>query len=85
MLENNEVSIRENGFTKFRIEYGKRTNELLEFVKGLYLDKRAKERECNNYKQALDEIRQYRVAEINDEDEEKTDTILTIIDEVEGL
>ncbi len=34
------------------------------------------------YKQALDEIRRYRVAEINDKDEEENDTILCIIDEV---
>lgn len=39
----------------------------------------------NRYKQALDEIRQYRVAEINDEDEEENDTILRIIDEVMEL
>ena len=36
----------------------------------------------DKYKQALDEIRQYRVAEINDEDEAENDTILTIINEV---
>lgn len=34
------------------------------------------------YKQALDEIRQYRVCEINDVDEEEDDVILGIIDEV---
>lgn len=34
------------------------------------------------YKQALDEIRQYRVCEINDEDEEEGDVILGIIDEI---
>lgn len=34
--------------------------------------------------QALDRIRQYRVAEINDEDEEETDTILRIIDGVQN-
>lgn len=37
----------------------------------------------NKYKQALDEIRQYRVCEINDEDGEEGDVILGIIDEVE--
>lgn len=42
----------------------------------------AKEQECEKINQALDEIRQYRVAEINDEDEEDTDTILRIIDTV---
>lgn len=34
------------------------------------------------YKQALDEIRQYRVCEINDVDGEEDDVILGIIDEV---
>lgn len=38
----------------------------------------------DSYKQALNEIRQYRVAEINDEDEEETDTILKYIDAVIG-
>ena len=42
-----------------------------------------KEQEREKYKQALDEIRQYRVCEINDEDEEEGDVILGIIDEVE--
>lgn len=36
----------------------------------------------NRYKQALDEIRQYRVCEINDIDGEEGDVILEIIDEV---
>ena len=40
------------------------------------------EHERNNYKQALDEIRQYRVCEINDVDGEEGDVILEIIDEV---
>ncbi len=49
-----------------------------------------KQKECVfkdilKYKQALNEIRQYRVCEINDEDEEEGDVILGIIDEVEGL
>ena len=56
VLENNEVSIRENAFTKYCIEYGKQTNELLEFVKELYLNKKAKEQECEKINQALDEI-----------------------------
>lgn len=59
VLENNEVSIRENGFTKFCIEYGKRTNELLEFVKRLYLDKKAKEQECEELKKEKAEIKKY--------------------------
>ena len=41
-----------------------------------------KEEECEEYKQALDEIRQYRVCEINDEDGEEGDVILGIINEV---
>ena len=41
-----------------------------------------KEEECEEYKQALDEIRQYRVCEINDEDGEEGDVILGIIDEM---
>lgn len=36
----------------------------------------------NRYKQALDEIRQYRICEINDVDGEEDDVILGIIDEV---
>ena len=36
----------------------------------------------DEYEQALNEIEQYRVAEINDEDEAENDTILTIINEV---
>lgn len=56
VLENNEISMRDNVFTKLQIMFGKRTNELLEFVKGLYLNKKAKEQECDKYKQALDEI-----------------------------
>lgn len=40
--------------------------------------------DIDNYKQALDEIRQYRVCEINDEDDEEDDTILRIIDEAQN-
>ena len=36
-----------------------------------------------NYKHALDEIRQSRIAEINDEEEEKNDTVLNIIRDLE--
>ena len=43
---------------------------------------KGKEQECEQLNQVLDEIRQYRVAEINDEDEEETDTILKYIDAV---
>ena len=41
-----------------------------------------KEEECEGLKKALDEIRQYRVCEINDEDGEEGDVILGIIDEM---
>ena len=41
-----------------------------------------KQQECEEYKQALDEIRDYRVCEINDIDGEEGDVILEIIDEV---
>lgn len=34
--------------------------------------------------QAFDEIERYRIAEINDEDEEENDTISTIINEVKN-
>ena len=40
-----------------------------------------KEQECDKYKAALDEIKRYRVCEINDEDGEEGDVILGIIDE----
>lgn len=46
VLENNKISMRKNVFTKLQIVFGKRTNELLEFVKELYLNKKAKEQEC---------------------------------------
>ena len=42
---------------------------------------KCKEQECDKYKEALDEIRRYRVCEINDEDGEEGDVILGIIDE----
>ena len=41
--------------------------------------------DVSKYKQALDEIRQYRVCEINDVDGEEDDVILGIIDEVMEL
>lgn len=40
-----------------------------------------KEQECDKYEEALDEIRRYRVCEINDEEGEEGDVILEIIDE----
>lgn len=39
----------------------------------------------DKYEQALNKIRQYRVAEINDEDEAENDTILTIINEIKEV
>lgn len=38
---------------------------------------------CLKLQSALDEIEQYRIAEINDKDEEETDTILNIIRDLE--
>lgn len=51
-------------------------------IKDLQGQLKRKEQECDKYKQALDEIRQYRVCEINDVDGEEDDVILGIIDEV---
>lgn len=47
VLENNQISLRENEFTAYRIVLGKSTNELLEFVKDTYLQLKAKEQECD--------------------------------------
>ncbi len=38
---------------------------------------------CLKLQKALDEIKQYRIAEINDEEEEKNDTVLNIIKDLE--
>lgn len=46
-----------------------------------YKQLKRKEQECDKYKEALDEIKRYRVCEINDEDGEEGDVILGIIDE----
>lgn len=57
VLENNQISLRENEFTAYRIILGKSTNELLEFVKDTYLQLKAKKRECDKLKQTLTEIK----------------------------
>lgn len=38
---------------------------------------------CLKFQCALNEIKQYRIAEINDEEEEKNDTVLNIIRDLE--
>lgn len=38
---------------------------------------------CLRFQCALNEIKQYRIAEINDEEEEKNDTVLNIIRDLE--
>ena len=53
VLENNQISLRENEFTAYRIVLGKSTNELLEFVKDTYLQLQAKEQECEELKKQL--------------------------------
>lgn len=50
VLENNQISLRENEFTAYRIVLGKSTNELLEFVKDTYLQLKRKEQECDMWK-----------------------------------
>lgn len=52
-------------------------------VRNLQEQLNRKEQECEGLKEALNEIRQYRVCEINDVDGEEGDVILEIIDEVE--
>ena len=46
VLENNQISLREDEITAYQIVLGKSTNELLEFVKDTYLQLKAKEQEC---------------------------------------
>ena len=57
VLENNQISLRENEFTAYRIVLGKSTNELLEFVKDTYLHLKAKEQECEELKKIIDEAK----------------------------
>lgn len=59
VLENNQISLREDEITAYQIVLGESTNELLEFVKGIYLQLKAKEQECEKYKQTLAEIKDY--------------------------
>ena len=53
VLENNQISLREDEITAYRIVLGKSTNELLEFVKDIYLQLKAKEEECKRLKKEL--------------------------------
>ena len=53
VLENNQISLREDEITAYRIVLGKSTNELLEFVKDTYLQLARKEQECENLKKQL--------------------------------
>ena len=46
VLENNQISLREDEITAYRIILGKSTNELLEFIKDTYLRLKRKEQEC---------------------------------------
>ena len=46
VLENNQISLREDEITAYRIVLGKSTNELLEFVKDTYLQLKHKEQKC---------------------------------------
>ena len=57
VLENNQISLREDEITAYRIVLGKSTNELLEFVKDTYLQLKRKEQECERLKWYLKEIR----------------------------
>lgn len=54
VLENNQISLRENEFTAYHILLGKSTNELLEFVKDTYLQLQAKEQELKEICKAFD-------------------------------
>lgn len=58
VLENNQISLRENELTAYRIVLGKSTNELLEFVKDTYLQLKRKEQECEELKEKVKELRQ---------------------------
>lgn len=63
VLENNQISLRENEFTTYRIVLGKSTSELLKFVKDTYLQLKRKEQECEEYKRILIEIKD--IAEVD--------------------
>ena len=53
VLEDNQISLREDEITAYRIVLGKNTNELLEFVKDIYLQLKAKEEECKRLENEL--------------------------------
>ena len=58
VLENNQISLREDEITAYRIVLGKNTNELLEFVKDIYLQLKAKEQECEELKAEIKHYKQ---------------------------
>ena len=58
VLENNQISLREDEITAYQIVLGKSTNELLEFVKDTYLQLKRKEQECEELKETLAEIKE---------------------------
>ena len=55
VLENNQISLREDEITEYQIVLGKSTNELLEFVKDTYLQLKAKEQECEKLQKENEE------------------------------
>ena len=55
VLENNQISLREDEITAYQIVLGKSTNELLEFVKDTYLQLKAKEQECEKLQKENEE------------------------------
>ena len=57
VLENNQISLREDEITAYRIVLGKSTNELLEFVKDTYLQLKRKEQECEELKKIINEAK----------------------------
>lgn len=57
--------------------------EVFQDIEQTYSEHEELNKECKDLKQALDEIKQYRIAEINDEEEEKNDTVLNIIRDLE--
>lgn len=69
VLENNQISLREDEIMAYRIVLGKSTNELLEFVKDTYLQLKTKERECEVLQISDNEARET-VAELKAECEE---------------
>lgn len=78
VLENNQISLRENEFTAYQIVLSKSTNELLEFVKDTYLQLKHKE-------QALDEIEKYLDAQQKYFDGEDYHNLLDIINKAKEI